>query len=308
MPALVRRPAALILAMLLACAGCASLGPPLASQPVELTATPFHPQQDYLCGPAALATVLQPSGVNVHPDALIADLYIPERQGTLQVELAAAARRQGRLAVELGGTLGGIVRQLERGRPVLVLQNLATRRSPVWHYAVVVGYQPDGNRFVLRSGRERRQIMAQSRFQATWKRADNWALVVVDPEAEPSGLDAASYLRAAADLERSGAHQQALRAFRSATGAWPDQPTALLGQANNLYYLARFAEAEALYGQLVAEQPNQLVAIHNLTMLLLEQGRYCQAQAVVQAAADHQGELMERARGAVATAPAGACP
>jgi len=308
--ALIRHPARVlfVLVLLASGAGCAALGPPLAAQPVELTDTPFHPQEEYLCGPAALATVLHPSGVEVHPDALTRDLYIPERQGTLQVELLAATRRQGRLAVELDGTLADIVRQLEHGRPVLVLQNLATARAPAWHYAVVVGYLPDSNQFVLRSGREQRQLMARSRFEATWRRADNWALAVVDPAADAAGLEPGAYLRAAADFESLGAHAPALTAFRSAARSWPEQSAALLGQANNLYFLERFAEAADVYRRLIDQDPQQVVAVHNLTMLLLEQGEPCQAAALVAAAPQQQGELMERARRAVTTAHPLACP
>ncbi len=125
-------------AWLLLTAGCTLFQPPpepLSSAPVELTATPFFPQQDYLCGPAALATVLGASGRDVHPDELIEALYIPARRGSLQVELMAAARRHGRLAIELPGGLPAIVEQLEAGRPVLVLQNLAIDLWPAWHYA-----------------------------------------------------------------------------------------------------------------------------------------------------------------------------
>ena len=41
------------------------LPPALIAAPVELTATGFYPQSDSLCGPAALATVLDASGAEV---------------------------------------------------------------------------------------------------------------------------------------------------------------------------------------------------------------------------------------------------
>jgi len=57
--------------------GCASSGPrlkdyttgagPLPAR-VELDATPFFPQRDYQCGPAALATLLSASGVATTAD------------------------------------------------------------------------------------------------------------------------------------------------------------------------------------------------------------------------------------------------
>jgi hypothetical protein len=86
--------------------GCASLAPQTATlretfhtkglpERVELTEVPFFPQTEYQCGPAALATVLAASGAKVTPDELVPQVYLPERKGSLQVEMLAAARRHG---------------------------------------------------------------------------------------------------------------------------------------------------------------------------------------------------------------------
>ncbi|TVP53451.1 MAG: hypothetical protein EA349_13665, partial [Halomonadaceae bacterium] len=65
---------------------------------VELRDTSFHPQQAYQCGPAALATLLQSSGVrDADPDTLKNQVYLPDRQGSLQTELLAATRRADRV-------------------------------------------------------------------------------------------------------------------------------------------------------------------------------------------------------------------
>jgi tetratricopeptide (TPR) repeat protein len=287
--------------------GCAALAPervPLARTPVELTQTAFHPQQAYQCGPAALATVLEASGVAVAPEALAPAVYLPGRRGSLQVELLAAVRRHQRLAVTLAPTPAAVVAQLQAGRPVLVLQNLASSLVPVWHYAVVVGYRPEQDQFVLRSGRDRRRLVSRGRFEATWRRADHWAVVVLDPATPATGLEPDAYLQAAADLESTGAHQAALRAFRSAAAAWPERAMPLLGQANNLYHLGRLDQAEAVYRRLVTRHPEQPVAVHNLAMLLVERGRACEATAVVGVGTPADHELVRAARRAVAEA----CP
>ena len=79
-------------------AGCAAIGSREAilegvdPARVELESTPFFPQSDYQCGPAALATVLAADGVDVTADQLVSEVYLPGRRGSLQVELIAATR------------------------------------------------------------------------------------------------------------------------------------------------------------------------------------------------------------------------
>lgn len=273
---------------------------------------PFFPQRQHHCGPAALATVLGAGGIDVHPDELARAVYLPGRQGSLQVEMLAAARRQGFMAVRVGGAgdSGGalpaaILAELTAGRPVLVLQNLGLDFWPFWHYAVVVGYQPDRDRFVLRSGRERQRLIGRTRLAATLARAGDWAVVVIPPGAPPGGLDARAYLQAAADLESTGAHDAALAAFRTAAATWPDRPAGGLGVANNLYYLGRLDAAEAAYRALLADHPGHPVAVHNLATLLVEGGRACEARPLLPAAADGgAAALIDTARRLVADA----CP
>ncbi|MEX1237141.1 MAG: PA2778 family cysteine peptidase, partial [Pseudomonadales bacterium] len=121
-------------------------------QPVSLTEVPFFPQQAYQCGPAALATLLQTSQVNVSPDALVPLVYLPARRGSLQIEMLAASRTFGRIAYRLSPSLTNVLKQVQGGRPVLVMQNLGLSWYPRWHYAVVVGYDLPRREIVLHSG------------------------------------------------------------------------------------------------------------------------------------------------------------
>ena len=117
-----------------ALSGCASLWPQTAElrralpqgipEKTELREVPFFPQEEYQCGPAALATVLSASGSRVAPEDLVAQVYLPERKGSLQVEMLAAARRHGRVSYQLAPRLEDLLRELAAGNPVIVLQNL----------------------------------------------------------------------------------------------------------------------------------------------------------------------------------------
>lgn len=129
-------------------AGC-SLNPPLeldalapTATPVRLSSVPFFAQTGFQCGPAALAGVLGAAGVATDPATLSPQVYLPAREGSLQLELVAATRRAGRLPYVLAGEPRALLAQLQAGRPVLVLQNLGTPHVPVWHYAVLTGFDP----------------------------------------------------------------------------------------------------------------------------------------------------------------------
>jgi len=296
------------LVVVLYLAGCASTSIPRpvvpGDAPIELVTTPYFLQRDFHCGPAALAAALGASGVPVEPADLAPYLYVPGRRGSFQAELTALPRRYERLAVPIDGSLDALIKQLSHGRPVLVLQNLALESLPRWHYAVVVGYLPDQDQLVLRSGDEPRLLVPRNRFLATWARAGRWGIVVVSPDASPEGLGAPAYLKAAAALESVGRHVAALTAFESALGVWPTDATAGLGRANNLYRLNRLPEAESAYREVLAAAPGHPVALHNLTLLLVEAGHPRAALEALPAPAPGEPALVTAARKAAEHASA----
>ena len=272
--------AAAVLAPVLLLGGCAGVSPVLAPQlpeaghrtAVELETTPFYPQTVHQCGPAALATVLGASGVDVTSADLVSRVYLPERQGSLQTELVAAARGYSRLPYPIPPELSALLAQLQAGHPVLVLQNLGLSFYPLWHYAVVIGYLPDDDAVILRSGVTRRLVMPAGRFLRTWRLAGYWGLVVLRPGELPAHPSATAYLQAAADLESVGQTQAAALAYGAATNRWPNQATAWLGLGNTRYQAGNLPGAEDGYRQAVRVDPGFLPAWNNLAEVLAEQG------------------------------------
>jgi hypothetical protein len=103
--------------------------------------------------------VAQHAGVVLRPDELTSQVYVPARQGAFPVEMMAAARRQALLAYPLRPRLEDLLREVASGNPVLVFQNLSLPMYPVWHYALVIGYDRARNTVTLYSGvTERLQI------------------------------------------------------------------------------------------------------------------------------------------------------
>lgn len=257
---------------------------------VELRDTPFFPQDAYQCGPAALATVLSESGVGVTPAELVPGVYLPDRQGSLQLELIAASRRYERLPYVLPPTADALFAELEAGRPVLILQNLGIRLLPRWHYAVVVGYENLEGRFVLRSGTTKRRLQSAPQFMKTWGRSGFWAMVTLEPGVLPAVPDEAEYLRAAAGMEAAGETRAALAAYAAARSAWPDSLIALLGLGNTHYINGDLESAEANYRAVLAADPLHAVALNNLAQVLADRGCYGEASATIEQALAAAGE------------------
>jgi hypothetical protein len=252
-------------------------------QGLELTATPFFAQEKYQCGPAALAMVLGASGVAVHPDDLAPAVYLPGRQGSLQMDLSGACRQWGRIAYPIPSDLTGLTAEIQSGRPVLVLQNLGFERWPVYHYAVVIGVLPP-DRLILRSGVKERVEMTVADFNRTWRRAGSWGLIALCPGDLPKTADPLTYITVVAGFESAGNAVSATAAYQAALAAWPDNSTVLFALANNHLEQNRPARAEALYRTLLAADPDHVAGANNLAEALARQGDFAQALTVIQTA------------------------
>jgi len=262
---------------------------------IELTQTPFFPQQRYQCGPAALATVLNARAISVTPEELVERVYIPALQGSLREEIAAAARHYGMLAYPLRPSLADLLEETAHGNPVLVFQNIGLPVMPTWHYAVVIGYDLAAREIVLRSGTTRRWRTSLGTFERTWSRGDYWALVILPPGEIPVSARAATYLQAARDLEVSGQVQAARTAYRSATAHWPDLPAGWLAWGNSLYADGQFSQSAEAFRQATALAPSDPRTWNNLAYALLETACLAQArQAAACAVALAPGETEYR--------------
>ncbi len=248
---------------------------------VELDSTPFHPQVDQQCGPAALATVLGAAGHAASLEQLAHEIFLPGRKGSLQPELVAAIRSRGLLPYELERHPGELMAELAAGHPVLVLQKQGFGPWPAWHYAVVIGYDSRRGTFLLRSGTNARLELRAVAFDVTWRRADRWAIVALVPGQWPARPDVARYMRAAAALEAVGRLGPARTAYEAAIERWPNEPMPRLGLANVDASEARWSEAERGYAAVLALDPGSAAALNNRAEALARLGCVATARDVL---------------------------
>ena len=244
----------------------------------ELTQVPFYPQQQYQCGPAALATVLKHHKIDITPQELVPQVYLPAREGSFQVEMTATARRYGMLVYPLRPKLASLLAEVAAGYPVLVLQNLGFTWLPQWHYAVVVGYDLPTAELVLRSGTTRRWQTSLATFERTWARANYWAQVILPAGQIPRTAEPLRYLPLVFDLEQTGQTDAAYLAYEAAARRWPEQPQVWLTLGNAAYQRQNYQEAVFAFIEATQIQPENVTGWNNLAYALLQMG--CPRQAM----------------------------
>lgn len=259
--------------------------PPDLAAARELQATPFFPQTAHQCGPAALATVLAAAGLPADPVQLAEQVFLPARTGTLQIEMIAGARRQGAVATRIVPTLEAALREVRAGHPVVVLQNLGLSWLPLWHYAVLIGYDTADGTVLLRSGTTPRAEMAMRTFEHTWMRAGGWAFVALQPGGWPVSAEESAVVEAAVGFERVAQPGDALRVYRSALARWPHNLSLAMGLGNSLHAAGdKAAAAEAF--ESAALRHASAPAWINLAQTQLELGTLAAAEHAAQRALD----------------------
>lgn len=299
------RAAALALAAALAAGGCAApqtaalRAPAAAAQALPRQASvagvPFLAQDDYQCGPAALAMALGAIGRPRTPDSLTAEVYLPLRRGTLQAEMLALPRREGLLAVRMPAGLAPLLRTIADGHAVVVFQNLGLAMMPVWHYAVMIGYDLDTEQVFLHSGSRESMPMSMHTFERTWARGGFWAMVVTTPTRIPATAAQSEALRAAVSLERSD-REAALAAYRALRARDPQDRLTLFALANGELADGRPHDAAHTYRELLRLHPGFAAGWNNLAEALARIGDPVGAREAAQRAVSIGGPGSEAYR------------
>ncbi len=259
----------------------------------ELSAVPFFPQEAYQCGPASLAMALAWSGLEIDAEELAPQVYTPSLKGSLQPAMITAARRHGRVAYPISGA-NALLKEIAAGHPVIVLQNLGLSWVPVWHYAVVIGYDLDKAMIVLHSGITNRKTTALKTFENTWARSKYWGLVVLPPGRLPATAEESSYVKAVAGLERARQWPDAVKGYKAALRRWPQSFSAHIGLSNSYYAQGDLESARTVLRKTTDLFPEEGVAFNNLAHVLWKQGNKQEAIKAARQAVKLGGPHVEK--------------
>lgn len=166
--------------MLLFLCACASSPTALPDGSKMLAGVPFFPQEDYQCGPAALATVMnywyirQGGTERIGVDEITEAIYSPGARGVLPSDLENYPKKRGFSAQQFRGSMGDIRDHIDRGIPLILFVEYGLSFYHVNHFLVVTGYTRDG--IIVNSGRRESETVANSDLEKVWKKTGYWAL------------------------------------------------------------------------------------------------------------------------------------
>jgi Tfp pilus assembly protein PilF len=264
-------------------------------QTVELAAVPFFPQVEYQCGPAALATVLAYTGAPVTPDPLVRQVFVPARQGSLQLEMLAAPRQWGRVSYQLAPRYSDLLREVAAGNPVVVLQDVGPIATQ-WHYAVVNGFDYPSGTVYLRSGTTKREELPFTYFERQWMKSGYWAMVVTPPDRIPVTANENGWVNAVVSMARVGNADAAMKGYQAALRRWPDNLAAAIGLANLHHARGDHAQAIGVLRTAHRKHPQSAIVSNNLAQALSDSGRHAEALALIDQVADPQNPFASEIR------------
>ncbi|MFT6898510.1 MAG: tetratricopeptide (TPR) repeat protein [Paraglaciecola sp.] len=248
---------------------------------------PFYAQQDFYCGPTTLAEVFNFYDIPLSPQSIAPKLFIPELDGSLQIEMVAAARQQGLVAYAQRGNLETLLSLVAEDIPVVVLQNVALSWFPMWHYALVIGYDLDSREVIMHTGVTENHRLNLATFERTWGRGKYWLMAAVPPTKISAQFTPLNYTQAAQDLLATGQIAAGISALQTAIAHWPDYWLSYFLLAN--HFLHDDPRQAAIWYQKGYQYGAQNVPyLNNYAFTLATLGCYSQANNLVVTALAYQ--------------------
>jgi hypothetical protein len=282
---------------------CITTGPQMsdagiAGPAIELTSTAFFPDERNQAAPGALATLLYTDGMLIGPDAVTPLLAADGGQRPLQPDLISTVLAFDRVPTVLAPGYAAPLAELRAGRPVMVLLARVPpgAATAVWQYAVLIGVDPEQNRFILRDGLAGRRFMRFGDFDSAWVTGGRWALVTTRPDELPATIVADDWIAAVDAATAAKKPDMADAMLATAIAKWGESAVTWVATGNLRYARRDLDGATRAYRKAIELKPDNSVAHNNLAEVLLDRHCVDAAQDEIDAALAIETDPKLRAR------------
>ena len=153
-----------------------------ASEGRYIDDVPFFPQEDYYCGPATLASVINYLGSQVSQEEVAGKVFTPKLKGSITVDMLNYARRTGFDASSYVGNIQDIRKEIDNRHPLILYIDLGYPIFPSGHYIVVVGYDDSKEGVIAYSGRDKDLFIPYKKLMKSWEKTGYWTLLILPKE------------------------------------------------------------------------------------------------------------------------------
>jgi len=177
---------ALLAAVLMAACSPLRHQPGLLPQDARVLPVPGLIQQQDRCGSNSLAMVLAYLEHPVDEPEIAAAIFQPSTKGTLNIDLALYARREGLASRFFQGSSEQLRSELDSGNAPILMLRLSRPSFWLWrklydhHYVVAYGHSRSLNSFYVHAGNGPR-VLKENQLERLWAPAHHWMLVIERP-------------------------------------------------------------------------------------------------------------------------------
>ncbi len=286
-------------ALLLLFAGCAQKNYDFISKNPNIKESKKIPltlfkQSDYHCGPSAIATILSNQNVEYSYDDIVHKTFTPQLKGTLQSEMKAVLRSYGVIPYEIKGGIGALLTEVSNDAPAIVLLNLGLKTLPVWHYAVITGFDKKEQKIYLSSPEGKETWMYFDEFESFFDRSGGWAIAALKPPLLPVSADENSILNAILDMYDVGEKESAKQAAVAYLSKKPSSYFGIITLANIYFSENDFKSAAFMYKEALKSNQKDAAMLNNLALCLLRQNRPKEALVYAKEAVQIGGKFLKK--------------
>ncbi|MCE5194297.1 MAG: C39 family peptidase [Nitrospiraceae bacterium] len=156
------------------CSSISSLPEPKQSRVINNI--PFYSQEEYQCGPASLAGLMNFLGVEITPEEIAKEIYSKSAKGTLNIDMIFYPQTKGLISEQYSGNIEDVKKKIDSGYPLIVFVDYGFLSVQANHFMVIVGYNEHG--VIANSGKDKHKTIIYEDFKKIWEKTKNWTLIL----------------------------------------------------------------------------------------------------------------------------------
>jgi ABC-type bacteriocin/lantibiotic exporter with double-glycine peptidase domain len=139
---------------------------------------PFYPQDEFMCGPSALTSILNYYSSGYELSEVTEELFVEELQGTLVMDMLIYAKLKGFKASAYSSGMMDLMIRLRQGNPLILFLNLGSKAKPKGHFITAIGYDDETKTVIVHSGTTQAEMMSYSALKGSWEKTGYSALLI----------------------------------------------------------------------------------------------------------------------------------